>query len=159
AQVRLHSMRLRSEKRLKHNGKEDASMEDAPEVCRTPTEPPQEPTTPQQSPEQLRREMLMQAQHVPRNPSENQHPPTQPERDTPHTTPSHEFPQSQPGLELQSHIAAAVASKTAQLKTTGDEVLALVSMVSQKVTDWENQSLLGATSLGRDIRTLVLNFG
>ncbi|BCR89219.1 uncharacterized protein ACHE_50417A [Aspergillus chevalieri] len=160
AQDRLHSMRLRSERRLnKHNGKEDASMEDAPEVCETPTAPPREPTTPQHPPEQLRREIPMQAQHFPCNPPENQYPPTQPERDTPPTTPAHESPQSQLGLELQSHIAAAVASKTAQIKTTGDEVLELVSMVSQKVIDWEKQSLQGAASLGRDIRTLVLNFG
>ena len=160
AQDRLHSMRLRSEKRLnKHNGKEDASMEDAPEVCKTPTAPPREPTTPQQSPEQLRCEIPMQAQHFPCNPPENQYLPTQPERDTPPTTPTHESPQSQLGSELQSHIAAAVASKTSQIKTTGDEVLELVSMVSQKVIDWEKQSLQGAASLGRDIRTLVLNFG
>src|SRR5699024_233965 len=61
-------------------------------------------------------------------------------------------PQNQLGLELQSHIAAAVASRTAQIKTTGDEVLELVSMVSQKVINWEKQSLQGAASLGRDFQ-------
>lgn len=132
-------------------------MGEAP-VYEDPTAPLREPSIPQQSSEQLRREIPMQAQYFTRHSPENQYPPTQPERDTPPATPTHESPQSQLGLELQSHIAAAVASKTAQIKTTGDEVLELVSMVSQKVTDWEKQSLQGAASLGRDIRTLVLNF-
>ncbi|ODM18792.1 hypothetical protein SI65_05409 [Aspergillus cristatus] len=159
AHYRLRATKLRQEKRPEQlNGTEDADMGEALEVCETPTAPPQEPTTPQQSPEQLRREIPMQAQHLPCLPPESQYPPTQPERDTPPTTPTHESPQSQLGSELQSHIAAAVASKTAQIKTTGDEVIELVSMVSQKVIDWEKQSLQGAASLGRDIRTLVLNF-
>lgn len=71
---------------------------------------------------------------------------------------THESPQSQLGLELQSHIAAAVALRTAQIKTIGEEVLELVCMVSQKDTNWEKQSLQEAASLGRDIRILVLNF-
>ena len=84
--------------------------------------------------------------------------PRQSTQNTPPASPTHESPQNQLGLELQSHIAAAVASRTAQIKTTGDEVLELVSMASRKITNWEKQSLQGAASLGRDIRTLVLNF-
>ena len=34
----------------------------------------------------------------------------------------------------------------------------LVSMVNQKITKWEERSLQGAASLGKDFRTLVLNF-
>lgn len=47
-----------------------------------------------------------------------------------------------------------MASRTAQLKTTGDEVLELVSVISQKVANWEEKSLQGAASLGKDIRAL-----
>lgn len=160
AHYRLRATKLRQEKRAEQlNGTEDADMGEAPEIRETPTAPPRELTTPQRSPEQLRHEIPKQAQHFPCHPLESQYPPTQPERDTPPTTPTHESPQSQLSSELQSHIAAAVALKTTQIKTTGDEVLELISMVSQKVVDWEKQSLQGAASLGRDIRTLVLNFG
>ncbi|OJJ83142.1 uncharacterized protein ASPGLDRAFT_48523 [Aspergillus glaucus CBS 516.65] len=34
----------------------------------------------------------------------------------------------------------------------------LVSTVNQKIAYWEKKSLKGAASLGKDIRTLVLNF-
>lgn len=34
----------------------------------------------------------------------------------------------------------------------------LVSMVNQKIAKWEERSLQGAASLGKDFRTLVLNF-
>jgi len=61
-------------------------------------------------------------------------------------------------LELQSHITAAVASETAQIKTNGNEILELVSFISQKVTDWEEQGIQGAASLARGIRTVALNF-
>ncbi|ODM21471.1 hypothetical protein SI65_02315 [Aspergillus cristatus] len=129
AHYRLRATKLRQEKRPEQlNGTEDADMGEAPEL-------------------NIPLAILLKASIHP-----------QPERDTPPTTPTHESPQSQLGSELQSHIATAVASKTVQIKTTGDEVLELVSMVSQKVIDWEKQSLQGAASLGRDIRTLVLNF-
>lgn len=71
---------------------------------------------------------------------------------------AHESPRSQLGLELQSHLAAAVASRTAQIKTTGDEASELVSVVSQKVANLEERGLQGAASLGKGIRTLVFNF-
>jgi len=35
----------------------------------------------------------------------------------------------------------------------------LISMTSQKIANWEERSLQGAASLGKDIRTLVPNFG
>ena len=71
---------------------------------------------------------------------------------------AHESPRIQLGLELQSHLAAAVASRTAQIKTTGDEASELVSVVSQKVANLEERGLQGAASLGKGIRTLVFNF-
>ncbi|ODM23602.1 hypothetical protein SI65_01191 [Aspergillus cristatus] len=132
-------------------------MGEAPGAHETPTASPREPTTPKRPPKRPRPETPRQAIQAPPI-SKNCQLPDQPDRDTPPASPSHEAPQSQLGLELQSHIAAAVAWKTAQIKTTGDEVLEIVSMVSQKVTNREKQSLQGAASLGRDIRTLVLNF-
>ncbi|ODM17381.1 hypothetical protein SI65_07056 [Aspergillus cristatus] len=111
----------------------------------TLTASPQEPTTPKRPPKRLRPETPGKAIQAPPMPK-NWHP----DQDTPPVSPSYEAP--------QSHIAAAVASRTAQLKTTGDEVLELVFVISQKVANWKEKSLQGAASLGKDIRTLVLNF-
>lgn len=36
--------------------------------------------------------------------------------------------------------------------------MGLFSAISQKVANWEEKSLQGAASLGKDIRALVLNF-
>lgn len=131
----------------------DVNMGEAPGAHETPTASPREPTTPKRPPKRPRPETPGKAIQAPPTPKN-----WQPDRDTPPASPSYEAPQSQLGLELQSHIAAAVASRTAQLKTTGDEVLELVSVISQKVANWEERSLQGAASLGKDIRTLVLNF-
>ncbi|ODM15965.1 hypothetical protein SI65_08399 [Aspergillus cristatus] len=131
----------------------DVNMGEAPGAHETPTASPREPTTPKRPPKRPRPETPRKAIQAPPTPK-NWHP----DQDTPPASPSYEAPQSQLGLELQSHIAAAVASRTAQLKTTGDEVLELVSVISQKVAKWEEKSLQGAASLGKDIRTLVLNF-
>jgi len=46
-----------------------------------------------------------------------------------------------------------VASRTAQIKTAGEEVMELIFMVNQKITKWEEKSLQGAASLGKDFRT------
>lgn len=91
-----------------------------------------------------REQRLQEESPVPFPPLVNQRLPTQAEQDTPPTTPTNQFPESQLGLELQSHIAAAVASRTAQIKTTGDEVLELVHTISQKISRWEGKSLHGA---------------
>lgn len=131
----------------------DVDMGEAPGTHETPTASPREPTTPKRPPKRPRPETPRKAIQAPPTPNN-----WQPDRDTPPASPSYEGPQSQLGLELQSHIAAAVATRTTQIKTTGDEVLGLVSMISQKVADWEEKSLQGAASLGKDIRTLVLNF-
>ncbi|OJJ83546.1 uncharacterized protein ASPGLDRAFT_58637 [Aspergillus glaucus CBS 516.65] len=131
----------------------DVNMGEAPGAHETPTASPREPTTPKRPPKRPRPETPgkdIQAPPTPKN--------WQPDRDTPPASPSYEAPQSQLGLELQSHIAAAVATRTAEIKSTGEEVLELASAVSQKVTNWEEKGLQGAASLGRDIRSLVLNF-
>jgi len=135
AQDRLHSMKLRNEKRLsQRNGKEDASIRDALEVHETPTIPHQGPTAPpqqsQQTSEQLGLERPKQAQNPPCPASESQLLRPCFEQDTPPATPAHESLQSQLCSELQSHVSGAVASCTAQIKATGDEVSELVSVVS-----------------------------
>ncbi|ODM20906.1 hypothetical protein SI65_03959 [Aspergillus cristatus] len=144
---------LRSTNTATTNPMSDVNMGEAPGAHETPTASPREPTTPKRPPKRPRPETPRKAIQAPPTPK-NWHP----DQDTPPASPSYEAPQSQLGLELQRHIAAAVASRTAQLKTTGDEVLELVSVISQKVAKWEEKSLQGAASLGKDIRTLVLNF-
>ncbi|ODM20866.1 hypothetical protein SI65_03919 [Aspergillus cristatus] len=68
------------------------------------------------------------------------------------------FPKpTRPGAP-KPHYSSSSGFGTAQIKTTGDEVMELVSMVNQKIAKWEERSLQGAASLGKDIRTLVLNF-
>ncbi|ODM19727.1 hypothetical protein SI65_04713 [Aspergillus cristatus] len=132
-------------------------MGEAPGAHETPTASPWEPTTPKRPPKRLRPETPKKAIEppvIPQNPLR----PGQLDQNTHPESPPHGSPQSQLDLELQSHIAAAVASRTAQIKTTGDEVMELVSMVNQKIAKWEERSLQGAASLGKDIRTLVLNF-
>ncbi|ODM18804.1 hypothetical protein SI65_05421 [Aspergillus cristatus] len=131
-------------------------MGEAPGAHEPPTASPREPTTPKRLPKRPRPGTPKEAMQPP--PPRDWHLPRHSNQDTPPESPTHESPQSQLGLELQGHITAAVAARTAQIKTTGDEVLELVSMVSQKVANWERQGLQGAASLGRDIRTLVLNF-
>lgn len=135
----------------------DVNMGEASGTHKSPTASPREPTTPKRPPKRPRPETPRKATQAPPT-HKNWQPPRQPDLDTPPTSPSHEGPQSQLGLELQSHVAAAVASRTAEIKTTGDEVLELVSMISQKVSSWEEKSLRGVASLGKDIRALVLNF-
>ena len=118
---------------------------------------PREPSTPKRPPKRPRPETPKKDLLSPST-SNNWQLPSQPNQDTPSASPTHESPQSQLGLELQSHISAAVASRTAQIKNTGEEVLGLASLVSQKIANWEERCLPGAASLGKDIRTLVLNF-
>ncbi|ODM16367.1 hypothetical protein SI65_08367 [Aspergillus cristatus] len=102
AHYRLRATKLRQEKRLEQlNGTKDADMGEAPEVHETPTAPSPEPATPQQSPEQLRPEILEQAQHFPYHFPGNQYLPAQPEQDTPPATPTHESPQIQLGLDVK----------------------------------------------------------
>ena len=158
AHYRLRATKLRKEKRLnQHNGMEDASMGEAPETHEPPTAPPHDPS-PQEPPVQIRQEMPKQAQHPPNSLPKNHSVCPTPAENTPPASPTNDSPQSQLELELQGHITAAVASRTTQIKTTGEEVLELVSAVTEKITRWEERSLQGAASLGRDIRTLVLNF-
>ena len=135
----------------------DINMGEAPGAHEPPTASPREPTTPKRPPKRPRPESPKRAIKPPPT-SENLLWPGQSNQNTPPASPTHESPRSQLGLELQSHIASAVASRTMQIKNTGDEVLGLVSVVSQKITNWEERSLQGAASLGKDIRTLVLNF-
>jgi hypothetical protein len=138
----------------------DINMGEAPGAHKPPTASPQDTTIPNRSYRPPKRPR-------PATPKEATEPPTIPvnltrprhtNQDTPPASPTHESPQSQLGLELQSHIAAAVAARTTEIRTTGDEVLELASAVSKKVANWEEKGLQGAASLGRDIRTLVLNF-
>lgn len=132
-------------------------MGEAPGAHESPTASPRESITPKRPPKRPRPETPKRALEPPST-SENLLWPGQSNQDTPPASPTHESPRSQLGLELQSHIASAVASRTMQIKNTGDEVLGLVSVVSQKIASWEERSLQGAASLGKDIRTLVLNF-
>ena len=135
----------------------DFSMGEAPGACESPTASLREPTTPKRPPKRPRPETPKRTTQ-PAPTLGNWQLPGQSVQDTPPASPSHETPQSQLGLELRSHIAAAVASRTAEIKTTGDEVLDLVSMISQKVSSWEEKGLRSAAALGKDFRTLVLNF-
>lgn len=136
----------------------DTDMGEAIGVHRTPTASPQGPVTPKRPPKRPRPETPGKETPIPFPSLTNQQTPIRVRHDTPPTSPAGETSQGQLCLELQSHIAAAVASRTTQIKATGEEVLELVSMISQKITRWEERGLQGAASLGRDIRTLVLNF-
>lgn len=111
-------------------------MGEAPGGREIPTASPLEPITPKRPHKRARPETPGRATPVPFPSLVNQQTPTQAKQDTPPATPTRESSQSQLGLELQSHITAAVASHMAQIKTTGDEVLELVSMISQKISSW-----------------------
>ncbi|OJJ88335.1 uncharacterized protein ASPGLDRAFT_54411 [Aspergillus glaucus CBS 516.65] len=127
-------------------------MGEAPGTQESPTASPREPTTPKRPPKRPRPETPKKAIEPPVIP-QNMPWTGQFNQNTPPESPPHGSPQSQLDLELQSHITAAVASRTAQIKTTGDEVMEFVSMVNLKITNWEERSLQGAASLGKDIRT------
>jgi len=136
----------------------ETDLGEATGVHKTPTASPREPVTPKRPPKRPRPETPRKEPPIPFPPLMNQRLPAQAEGDTPPATPTHNSSGSQLGLELQSHIAAAVASRTTQIKSTGDEVIELVHTISQKISRWEEKSLYGAASLGKDIRTLFLNF-
>ncbi|EYE90588.1 uncharacterized protein EURHEDRAFT_381806 [Aspergillus ruber CBS 135680] len=131
-------------------------MGEAPGARESPAASPRESTTPKRPPKRLRPE-TPKGTTQPAPTLGNWQLPGQSVQDTPPASPSHETPQCQLGLELRSHIAAVVASRTAEIKTTGDEVLDLVSMISQKVSSWEEKGLRSTVALGKDFRTLVLN--
>src|SRR5699024_4116020 len=135
----------------------DINMGEAPGAHKSPTASPRDTTISNRPPKRPRPDTPKKATEPPAIP-ENLTRPGHSNQDTPPASPTHKSPQSQLGFELQSHIAAAVAARTAEIRTTGDEVLELASAVSQKVANWEEKGLQGAASLGRDIRTLVLNF-
>ncbi|OJJ78461.1 uncharacterized protein ASPGLDRAFT_36722, partial [Aspergillus glaucus CBS 516.65] len=148
AHYRLRSTKLRKEKGPNlPNGVADAIMREASEAHETPTVPPLDPA---HQPVQIGPETPQQAQHFPSLAPENQYTGPLPAQDTPPASPTHDPPQSQLSLELHNHITAAVTSRTAQIKSTGDEVLELVSGISQKIANWEEKGLEGAASLGRD---------
>ncbi|OJJ86194.1 uncharacterized protein ASPGLDRAFT_34090 [Aspergillus glaucus CBS 516.65] len=114
-------------------------MGEAPGAHATPTASPWEPTTPKRPPKRLRPETPGKAIQAPPTPKN-----WQPDRDMPPASPSCETPQI--GLAPKPYCSGR------------DEVLEIVSVMSQKVSNWEEKSLQGAVSLGKDIRALVLNF-
>ncbi|OJJ89323.1 uncharacterized protein ASPGLDRAFT_53996 [Aspergillus glaucus CBS 516.65] len=136
----------------------DTNMGEATGANEAPTaSPPPEPITPNRPLKRPRPQTPKKVTEPPVTPQKSLRP-GQSSQVTPPESPPLGSPQSQLDLELQSHISAAVASRTAQIKSTGDEVMELVSTVNQKIANWEEKSLQGAASLGKDIRTLVLNF-
>lgn len=135
----------------------DTNMGKAQGAHESPTASPREPTTLKRPPKRPRPQTSKKDTEPPVTPQKLPWP-GQSSQATPPGSPPLGSPQSQLDLELQSHISAAVASRTAQIKTTGDEVMELVSIVSQKIAYWEERSLQGAASLGKDIRSLVLSF-
>ena len=118
---------------------------------------PQEPSTPKHPPKRPRPE-TPKKDALPSSTPKNWQLLSQSDQDTSPASPIHESPQSQLGLELQSHISIAATSRMAQIKNMGDEVLELVSLISQEIANWEERSLQEVAFLGKDIRTLVLNF-
>ena len=99
---------------------------------------------------------------TPRNP-EGPEPLSDPESDSdtgpPTPTPNPKHSQGQLSLELQGHIKSAISTRTAILRSTGEEILDLISLIDQKITLWEKKELSEAIALGSAIRTLVTDFG
>lgn len=158
AHYHLRATKQRQEKEPEPiNHIEDANMGDAPEVHVAPNATPLIPINPHQSPTQAGPKPSKQAQGDPTLPQKTNIGGQCLDR-IPPASPTHESPKTQLSEELQSHITDAVASRTAQIKTTGDRFLGLVSVIRQRIAEWEERSLQGAISLSRDIRTLVINF-
>lgn len=112
----------------------------APGAHKPPTASPWVPTTPKR-PRPDTEEFFMTPSIL-----ENWQLPGHPDQRISPASLIHVSSQSQFSLGLQSHIAAAVASRKAEIKTTGDKVLELVSLASQKVTNWEGKGLLSRSS-------------
>lgn len=125
AHYHLRATKQRQEKEpepINHTG--DADMGDAPEVHVTPNATRLIPINPHQSPTQAGPARAIKARSRRPNPApENQHIGGQCLDGILPASPTHEFSKTQLSVELQNHITDSVASRTAQIKTTGDEFL------------------------------------